>query len=121
MMLPSSCKIYIATKSIDMRKGINGLSLYVVSHLELNPITSGVFVFYNNHKTKLKILYWDLNGFALWYKILERGKFQIDSYIAATTNDRICVISSQNLAWLLSGLDLKKVSGFKPLKYSEFY
>lgn len=121
MQLPNNCKIYIATQSVDMRKGINGLSIYVANHLELNPCDAGIFVFYGCDQKRLKILYWDVNGFALWYKVLDKGKFKMDGYLAKGRFDKKSEVSAQQLSWLLSGLDLKKVDGFKPVKYTEFY
>jgi len=67
--------VHLATEPVDMRKSINGLSVLVADHLELSPLSGSLFVFYNKARDKIKILYWDRNGFCLWYKRLEKHRF----------------------------------------------
>jgi len=69
--------VHLATQAVDMRKSINGLSVLVTDQLALNPLNGQMFVFYNRHRDKIKILYWDKNGFCLWYKRLEKHRFHI--------------------------------------------
>jgi transposase len=94
--------IYLYKPFVDFRKSINGLS--VIVELEMNqPVMSGaLFIFCNKAKDKLKILYWDKTGFALWYKRLEKDKFKWPSRI----NKASLELSEQQLTWLLEGYDV---------------
>jgi len=94
--------VRLATQPVDMRKSINGLSVLVADHLALNPLNGQMFVFYNRQRDKIKILYWDQNGFCLWYKRLEKDRFQIPTDIS----DNHIELSSDELSWLLSGLNI---------------
>ncbi len=68
-------QVYLATGFTDMRKSINGLSLMVSEQLAHDPFSGSVFVFCNRARDKLKILYWECNGFWLYYRRLDKGKF----------------------------------------------
>ena len=114
----SGLKIYLSSTSTDMRKGINGLSLAVVSQLELNPLCGHVFVFYNKGCNRLKLLYYDRNGFAMWYKVLEKGRFTIPKIKGSDVSLKL---DSRQLEWLLQGLDISKLRGHAELKYTDIY
>ncbi|NDW20538.1 IS66 family insertion sequence element accessory protein TnpB [Alteromonas hispanica] len=64
--------IYLCTDIVDFRKSINGLIVVVEQDMNLNPFRDALFVFCNKKRDKLKILYWDKTGFALWYKQLDK-------------------------------------------------
>ncbi|WP_221900084.1 IS66 family insertion sequence element accessory protein TnpB [Bathymodiolus platifrons methanotrophic gill symbiont] len=68
--------VYLATGVTDMRKSINGLSLIVSEQFGHDPFNGSVFVFCNRSRDKLKILYWECNGFWLYYRRLDKGKFK---------------------------------------------
>jgi transposase len=68
--------VYLCRKPVDMRKQMDGLAAIVKEVLELDPLSGALFVFIDRRKTKLKILLWEKNGFVIWYKRLERHKFQ---------------------------------------------
>lgn len=68
--------VYLHRAPVDFRKSINGLSVIVESEMSLSPLSGALFVFCNKKQDKLKVLYWDNSGFALWYKRLEREKFK---------------------------------------------
>ena len=68
--------IYMHIEAVDFRKSINGLVVVVEQQLELSPLSDALFVFSNKKRDKLKILYWDKTGFALWYKRLEKQRFK---------------------------------------------
>jgi transposase len=61
---------------VNMRKSINGLAALVENELELSPMNEVLFVFCNRARDKIKMLYWERNGFVLWYKRLEKQRFQ---------------------------------------------
>ena len=68
--------VYLHRDFVDFRKSINGLAGIVEAELELPVMNGALFVFCNKGRDKLKILYWDKTGFALWYKGLEKDKFK---------------------------------------------
>lgn len=94
-------EVYLCSQFVDFRKSINGLSALVESELELSALSGAVFVFCNKGKDKLKLLYWDKTGFALWYKRLDRDKFKWPKLRAQTL-----ALSEVQLHWLLSGFDV---------------
>ncbi|MCL6577753.1 IS66 family insertion sequence element accessory protein TnpB, partial [Kyrpidia sp.] len=88
--------------STDMRKSIDGLAALVQESFELDPFSPCLFVFSNRKRDKLKILFWEHNGFWLYYRRLERGRFEWPEASAGKT----VVISRRELNWLLDGLSL---------------
>ncbi len=76
MISASNVSVYIAISPVDMRKSINGLSSMVSGELKMDPLSSNLFVFSNRSRKIIKILYWHYNGFCIWQKRLERGKFK---------------------------------------------
>ena len=68
--------MFLACGHTDMRKSINGLSAIVEASFKLNPFDGGVFVFCNRNRDRIKILEWDEDGFWLYFKRLERGRFR---------------------------------------------
>ena len=73
---PELPAVYLCVEPVDFRKAIQGLSLLVEQELELNPFEATLFVFINRRRDKLKILYWEKNGFCLWYKRLEKQRYK---------------------------------------------
>lgn len=104
-------EVHLHREPVDFRKSINGLMVIVEQDMQLSPFTGAVFVFCNKSRNKLKILYWDKTGFALWYKRLEKHKFKWPSKISGNT----IALSEQQLHWLLGGYD---VIGHEALYYT---
>ena len=77
LTLPSSVKIHLATTSVDMRLGIDGLMAVVRNIWQADPFSGHLFVFPSGRRDRVKILVWDRGGFVLYYKRLERGRFQL--------------------------------------------
>jgi transposase len=102
--------VYLCSQFVDFRKSINGLSALVEFELECSPTSGAVFVFCNKGRDKLKVLYWDKTGFALWYKRLEKDKFKWPSKLTEQT----MTLSEQQLHWLLSGFDVIGHTPFLP-------
>jgi len=113
----SGVKVYLALGTTDMRKSINGLSILVESHFDLDPFSGHLFVFSNRRKTIMKILYWDRNGFCLWQKRLEKERFQWPE----TTTEEVMMIEERELRWLMEGLTIKQENAHKRLSYSIIY
>ena len=69
MITVDQANIYLATTAVDFRKSIDGLSMIVSEEYHCNPGNGAIYVFYNKAKNKLKLLYYDINGFMLCYKL----------------------------------------------------
>jgi transposase len=110
----SHTRVFLAAGVTDMRKAIDGLSVLVVDVLELNPLSSHLFVFCNRQRDKIKILYWHNNGFWLFYRRLERQRFW---WPDSGESDAI-EISNRELDWLLEGLDISRVEAHKIVDFS---
>jgi transposase len=93
--------VYIAVGATDMRKSVNGLSLLVEEHFELDLFSGSLFAFCNRRRNIVKILYWANNGFCIWMKKLEEEIFRWPE-----SEHEVLEISSKALGWLLDGLDL---------------
>lgn len=111
--LPPSVKIYFASALVDMRNGIDGLRALVEQTLKKNPDEGHLFVFVGKSKDKLKILFWDRNGYVVYFKRLERGRFQLP---AADEKRTKVEMEPAQLAMLLDGIDLnaKRLARWKP-------
>jgi transposase len=96
-------RVYLACGRTDLRKSIDGLAVLVKEGFKLDPFSPCLFVFCNRKRDKLKILQWDHNGFWLFYRRLEKGKFQWPEKNSAAT---VTTISRRELRWLLDGLPL---------------
>jgi transposase len=108
--------LLVYNKPTDMRKSINGLTLLVSSELGCVPSDGRFYIFYNKHFDKIKLLYWDNNGFCLLYKKLEKVRFKLPTKDASYYE-----ISSCQLRWLLDGLDMEKLTSNIGNKYEVFY
>lgn len=111
-LLPPNFQVYLAVGSTDMRKSINGLSAMVADDFELDPFSGSLFAFCNRGRKIIKILFWDKNGFCIWHKRLEKEHFSWPK-----SDQDIVQIDSQQMSWLLAGLDIGKAH--KQLFYSE--
>ena len=96
-------KVYLCLSPADMRKSFDGLSELVRSGLGGDPLSGHLFVFRNVRGDRLKLLYWDSDGLAVWAKRLERGTFQFPS---ASSGVRSIEVSPTELALILGGIDL---------------
>jgi transposase len=116
MIVPAEhTRVYLAAGATDMRKQIDALAALVQDVLEQDPFSNCLFVFCNRRRDKLKILYWQHNGFWLWYRRLERERFGWPR----GEEDSACVeVSSRELRWLLDGLDIRHVQGHRKVRFS---
>jgi transposase len=95
--------IYIHRSPVDMRKSINGLCVIVDQDMKLDLKKSALFIFCNRRRNRLKILYFDKSGFALWFKRLEEAKF---SWPRDVDNAAVIEIATTDLELLLEGLNI---------------
>ncbi len=108
----SAPNIYLYRQSIDFRKSINGLAAIIESETDL-PLSSGaLFLFTNRQRNKLKALYWDKTGFALWYKRLEKAKFHWPTQVTSVYS-----LTPFDLEQLLSGFS---IIGHQPINIAGF-
>ena len=108
LTLPSAVKLYVALGPVSLRKGFDGLSLYVQTVLRLDPLSGHLFLFFNRRKDQVSLLYWDTSGYALWRKRLERGRFRVP--VAATDGAASAQIEAADLQLLLEGIDLRTLT-----------
>jgi transposase len=103
MMRPSAeMVVYVCVAPVDFRLQINGLASCVQEVLGLAPLSAHLFAFTNRHRNRVKVLYWERNGFVLWHKRLERDRFQWPRGDESTVS-----LTGQELNWLLDGFDLR--------------
>jgi transposase len=112
--LPPSVRIYLATGLVDMRNGIDGLRAVVEQVLKKSPDEGHLFVFVGKSRDKVKILFWDKNGYVVYFKRLERGRFQLPAIDARHTK---VSMEATELAMLLDGIDLnaKRLQRWQPM------
>ena len=99
--LPPGTRVYLACGLTDMRKGFNGLSKLVQEKLMEDPFSGAVFAFRGKAGNLLKVLWWDTQGFCLFAKHIERGKF----LWPRSTHQGSVSLTSAQLAMLIEGID----------------
>ena len=75
--LPSAVRIFLCTRDVDLRKSFDGLSGLVHDCFGRDPLSGHLFLFLNRRRDRIKLLYFDRDGLAIWYKRLEVGTFQM--------------------------------------------
>lgn len=106
LALHSKMEYYLYGKATDMRKGFDGLSGIVCNLLDENPMNGKVYIFINRRCDRMKLLVWEENGFTLYYKRLESGRFEIPVKKATEAG---LSISWETLMLLVSGIKLDKI------------
>ena len=99
----SATRTYLAAGAADMRKGFEGLYGWVRDPLQLEPLSGHIFIFSNAQRNRLKLLFWDGSGLWVCAKRLEKGRFR---WPQAEAGQRKVVLSQEELALLLGGIDL---------------
>jgi transposase len=98
--LPSAVRIFLCIEPTDMRRGFDRLAEMVRSILKQDPLSGHLFVFRSRGGNRLKLLYWDRCGFALWYKRLEKGQFASPARVGEDFR-----IDARELSMMLEGLE----------------
>ena len=112
--LGANTKIYLSSGITDMRKGINGLSILASEAIPDKKISTGaMFVFRGKRSDRIKILWWDGQGFCLFYKCLNRGKF---TWPNSSNSNNIRVTKAQ-LSMLIEGIDWRNPTWSDPPQY----
>ena len=104
-------KVFVATRPVDFRKGIDGLALAVQEMFGLDPFCGAVFVFRSKRADRIKLLAWDQTGMVLVHKRLEGGKF-----VWPQVRDGVMRMSSAQMAALFEGLDLSLIHISEPTR-----
>ncbi len=112
--LNASRVVYLHRDAIDFRKNINGLASLVEHGMGMNAFANAVFVFGNRRKDRIKILGWDRNGFWLLQKRLEGARF-----VWPGKDSAVVELTTQQLHWLLVGIDLSAMRGHAAVTYQK--
>jgi transposase len=104
LSLPPSVRLFVATQPVDGRKGADSLMVIVRDVFAQDPLSGHLFIFFSKRCDRIRVVYWDRNGFAMWTKRLERGcfrpSFSVDGRLTATA------IEAAELALIVEGIDL---------------
>ena len=112
IVFPSGGKYYMHTGMVDMRKGFDGLCGVVLQHLGKQPIGGDTFIFLNQRRDRIKLLQFQGDGFAIFYKRLEKGTYEIPGINAQNGS---LVLTASQLQFILDGVVLSSVK--KRLRY----
>jgi transposase len=100
-------RIFLCTQDIDMRKSFNSLRGVIIGSMHLDPLSGYLFIFKNKRGDRIKAMYWDGDGFAMWYKVLQKGTFQfpdLQNFSSAGLE-----IDPSTLRMILDGIDLGSI------------
>jgi transposase len=106
--LLASVRVYLCLTACDMRKSFDGLHALTREYLDLDAFAGHLIVFASRRRDRVKILYWDRDGFAVWSKRLEEGTYAVP--LAESAGERRREITAEELGALLSGIDLKQAA-----------
>jgi transposase len=104
-------RIFVCTQPADMRKSFDGLAALVQQHLDGDPLSGDLFVFRSKRGDRVKLLWWNDDGYSLWYKRLEQGTFPWPALDGSRTRvgTHGLVLRPAELAMLLDGIELANV------------
>ena len=110
--LPKNVKIYFAVQPVNMHRSFDGLAMIAQEVLKQNPLSSNIFIFRNKRADKIKMIYWDRNGFVIIYKRLVKGWFKYPKM-----NQSCLELSELELNLLLDGIDFTRLKPLLTLHY----
>jgi transposase len=113
--LSSACRYFLYSADTDMRKGFDSLSGIVSSLMHQDAISGSVFIFFNKKHNQVKLLLWEGDGFAMYYKRLEQGTYEVP---ASNGKSHSLLISSEQLQLILQGISLRSVRRRKRYQHS---
>jgi transposase len=103
LSLPLPVKVFWCLAPTDMRKSFDGLAAIVAEQLKLDPLSGHLFIFTSKRRDRVKLLYYERGGLAIWYKRLEEGTFAAPQ---AAGDGQSVQVTAEELALILSGIDL---------------
>jgi transposase len=106
LSLPPTVRIWLAAEPVDLRKSFDGLAALVQEGLRGDPLSGDIFVFRNKAADRIKLLVWEEDGYAIWYKRLEAGRFRFPPSPEALPRIEV---RAADLVMLLEGIDLSSV------------
>jgi transposase len=107
LSLPPTMRIFLCTEPTDMRRSFDRLALMVEQLIGQDPLSGHLFVFCNRRGDRVKLLFFDRDGYVIWYKRLEEGTFRMSSFDSSGAND--FEVQSSDLMMLLEGIDVASV------------
>ena len=113
VLIPASIRIFLAREPADMRRSFTGLCGLIRDQLGADPLSGHLYCFRNKRGDKLKMIYFDRTGLAIWYKCLEQGRFHWPECSSASVE-----LNAAEVAFLLEGVDLKGVKRYKRFSLS---
>jgi transposase len=113
---PAMPAVYLYRDPVDFRKSFRGLAAIVEQELEHNPFDGGLYAFTNRRRDKIKLLFWEDNGFVLYYKSLAEEKFRWPH-----TDDEVMPLTAEQINWLLDGYDISLMRRHKKLHYEALF
>ena len=118
VMRPSATlpRVYLYRDPVDFRKSFKGLAVLVEQELGHNPFSGELYVFTNRQCNKIKCLFWENNGFVLYYKSLAEDKFHWPK-----KTDELVTLTGQQMNWLLDGYDISLMKPHKKRHYDSCY
>ena len=109
-------QVYLYRDPVDFRKSFKGLAVLVEQELGHNPFEGYLYAFTNRQRNKIKCLFWEKNGFVLYYKSLAEDKFQWPK-----KSDELVTLTGQQLNWLLDGYDISQMKPHKTRHYDSCF
>jgi transposase len=106
LSLPPSVRLFVATQPVDGRKGVDSLMVLVRDVFKHDPLSGHLFVFFSKRCDRVRIVYWDRDGFAMWTKRLERGRYKPPLSPDGRLGSTLCAIEAAELALIVAGIDL---------------
>lgn len=101
---PLNARIFLCTQDTDMRKSFDSLRGIIRGAMHLDPLSGSLFIFKNKRGDRIKAIYWDEDGFAMWYKMLQRGTFQFPNLEKYSSSG--LEIDASTMRMILDGVDL---------------
>lgn len=112
----SLTSIFLYRDPVDFRKSYRGLAAIVEVELGHNLFEGSLYAFTNRQRNKIKCLFWERNGFVLYYKALAEEKFKWPK-----PSDQLINLNGEQINWLLEGYDISQMKPHKKLHYNSYF
>lgn len=108
-------RVFLYRKPIDMRKQRSGLAALVQEVIREDLFSGALFIFTGKRRDRIKCLWWNRNGFVVWYKVIEgRERFSWPRHL----DEEVLTLTTEQLHWLLEGYDVWRMKAHKTLHFS---